>query len=43
MTALYIQKVESILQRALTNSERATAAQFLTLGYSASYTAEYLK
>ena len=43
MTALYIRKIEAILRRPLTNSERQVAANFLSLGYSANYAAEYLR
>ena len=43
MTSLYIRKIESALQRALTASERKLAETFMTAGYHVSYAIEYFK
>lgn len=43
MTTLYIRKIEAVLSRPLSQSERAKAAEFCAAGYSVVYAAEYFK
>lgn len=43
MTALYIRKIEAVLSRPLSQSERAKAAEFCAAGYCLNYAVEYFK
>lgn len=43
LLAWYTIRVERILQRQLSQSERDTVSKFFSLGYSVNYTAEYLR
>lgn len=43
MAKLYIMKIESALQRALSESEKVKAVEFCTTGKSVLYAIEYFK